>query len=371
MNPAIQAVDFAPVSSVRMTAGRDAGARVRIDTGASAMRETTRTGHGATVSGNAADIEAILGVLKAESEAFWNKDFEAYSRCWVNASYVRRTGWWSLGGVTWRVGWDEIARRTREQFANFPGRNATPQTMRRENMTIRAGKDMAWVSYEQHAGEQGEPEMDMPGLSRETKILEKHDGEWKLAYICYLHRSTHHVSAAMLQVDGERLVSWKNAAATAELERGCGLAIRVGRLRANDRAADQRLAAALAWAAGLDRGLEAQRGSVPIVIEGGRGEPANVCWVIADSGVILVAINDREQAGARLERAALIYGMSKAQVALASEIIAGLDLRDAAAKLGVSINTARTQLQRIFDKTGVRSQAALVRALLSVTVPDG
>ncbi|CDZ40640.1 Hypothetical protein NGAL_HAMBI1146_39810 [Neorhizobium galegae bv. officinalis] len=30
----------------------------------------------------------------------------------------------------------------------------------------------------------------------------------------------------------------------------------------------------------------------------------------------------------------------------------------------------RTQLQRIFDKTGVRSQAALVRSLLSVEAPN-
>lgn len=38
--------------------------------------------------------------------------------------------------------------------------------------------------------------------------------------------------------------------------------------------------------------------------------------------------------------------------------------------LAVSVNTLRTQLQRIFDKTGVRSQAALVRSLLSVEAPN-
>lgn len=320
-------------------------------------------------TGRAEDIEAILEVLRKESEAFWNKDIEAYKRCWVNAPYVRRTGWWSLGGVTWRVGWDEIERRTREQFAAFPDKNATPETMRRENVVIRAGRDMAWVSYDQHAAQQGEAVMDMPGLSRETKILEKHDGEWKLVYLNYLHRTTHQVFAALLQVDGNRRVIWKNQAADAELASGCGLVLRAGTLRAIDRSADQRLAATVDWAAKLDEGLEARRDSVPIVLGGGHGEPANVCWVIADSGVILVAINDSAAANDRLKRASLIYGISTSQAALASEIIAGRDLREASENLGISINTARTQLQRMFDKTGVRSQAALVRALLSVAAP--
>src|SRR5262245_58739978 len=37
--------------------------------------------------------------------------------------------------------------------------------------------------------------------------------------------------------------------------------------------------------------------------------------------------------------------------------------------LGVSVTTARTQLQRMFEKTGARSQPALVRALLSFPSP--
>jgi D-xylose transport system permease protein len=39
---------------------------------------------------------------------------------------------------------------------------------------------------------------------------------------------------------------------------------------------------------------------------------------------------------------------------------------DAARREEVSLGTAKTQLQRIYDKVGVRSQPALVRALLEV-----
>jgi DNA-binding CsgD family transcriptional regulator len=71
----------------------------------------------------------------------------------------------------------------------------------------------------------------------------------------------------------------------------------------------------------------------------------------------------------RLETAAVVYGLSPSQVRLAEQIIGGQSLGDAAERLKVSVATTRTQLQRMFDKTGVRSQPALVRALLSVAAP--
>lgn len=51
-------------------------------------------------------------------------------------------------------------------------------------------------------------------------------------------------------------------------------------------------------------------------------------------------------------------------------MVDGHDLMDAAELLAVCINTVRTQLQRIFDKTGGHSQAALMRTLLSTDPPN-
>ena len=315
------------------------------------------------------DTRAIMKLLADESAAFWNKDFDAWARCWVHAPYVRRMGWWSLGGVTYRRGWDEVSTRARQQFVENPNTNPTAAELRRDDMNLRIGADMAWVTYDQYAPDTGEAVFDMPGLSRETKILEKHDGEWKLVYVGYLHRTAHQVASAVIQVDGDGKVAWKNAAADSLLREGCGLAVHGGRLRALDRAGDKRLQPAFRWAANLDVGLDTRRGTLPIVIEGGRGVPAVVCWIIADSGMIFVSINDEQLAGERLEAAAVIYGISGSQGRLAELIVAGLDLRQAAERLRFSVNTARTHLQRMFEKTGVRSQPALVRALLSVGAP--
>jgi DNA-binding CsgD family transcriptional regulator len=323
----------------------------------------------AMLDGGESDRQAILRLIEDETAAFWNKDWEAFEKCWVHEPYLRRVGWWSLGGVTYREGWEEFARLVQARFRDNPEPNRSAVEVRRENFNLRVGADMAWVTYDQYAPDTGEAEMDMPGLSRETRFLEKHDGAWRFAYSCYLFRSVHQETAPLLQVDKSGVVVWRNAGAARELARGCGLELRAGRLRATRRDDDARLQGALRWAASLAEDLESRRGVVPIVMQADADAVADVCWVTADSGLVFVAINDAALAGERLEAAALAYGLSAAQMRLAERIVAGEELPAAARTLGVSVNTVRTQLQRIFDKIGVRSQPALVRVLLSIASP--
>jgi hypothetical protein len=51
---------------------------------------------------------------------------------------------------------------------------------------MRIHGDVAWVTFDQHGADTGEARFDMPGVSHETRILERHDGAWKLAYVGYL-----------------------------------------------------------------------------------------------------------------------------------------------------------------------------------------
>jgi DNA-binding CsgD family transcriptional regulator len=315
------------------------------------------------------DRRAILKVIEDEADAFWRKDFEAWARCWVQAPYIRRCGWWTLGGVTQREGWDKIGGRVKEMMDQLPEPNRSATEVRRDNINLRIGHDMAWLTFDQYAPATGESDMDMPGLCRETRVLEKHDGQWKIAYHCYLHRSLDHGDSALIRVNPQSAVEWINDAARKALASGCGLALWAGHLRATTRAGDQRLQSAILWAASLDQGIESRRGALPVVLDGGAGEPADVCWILADSGLIHVSINDERLAEERLQTAAVIYGLSPSQVLLAGHIVTGQTLRDAAERLSVSVATVRTQLERIFNKTGVRSQPALVRTLLSVAAP--
>lgn len=57
------------------------------------------------------------------------------------------------------------------------------------------------------------------------------------------------------------------------------------------------------------------------------------------------------------------FGLTEAEVRLARKLREGRSLQDAAADLGVAVNTVRNQLRAIFDKMGLQRQSELVRAL--------
>jgi DNA-binding CsgD family transcriptional regulator len=59
-----------------------------------------------------------------------------------------------------------------------------------------------------------------------------------------------------------------------------------------------------------------------------------------------------------------LFGLTRAEAALATQLSRGLQLQDAADALNISPHTARTQLKAIFAKTGVSRQAELVRLLV-------
>lgn len=129
---------------------------------------------------------AIMKVITAESAAFWNKDFEKFAACWVHGPHIRTMGWWEAGGVTVVEGWEERAKRTKRHMEASPEPNPTATNVIRKNMNIRIFKDVAWLTFDQYGEDTGDPNMDMPGLSRETRILEKQNGEWKIAYVGWL-----------------------------------------------------------------------------------------------------------------------------------------------------------------------------------------
>ncbi len=62
-----------------------------------------------------------------------------------------------------------------------------------------------------------------------------------------------------------------------------------------------------------------------------------------------------------------LFGLTAAERSLAMALVHGASLKDFAAMRGVSINTARSQLAQLRIKTGVRTQAQIVRRILLET----
>lgn len=316
------------------------------------------------------DERELIALIHATRIAIWTHNFTAWSECFVHAPYTTRLGSWSGGGIFIRRGWDDIAQRAKRHVdGELPYNTANAYDIEVLNLDLRIGEDMAWAVYDQQYPGFNDPGHVGPGLTREIRVFEKHQGRWKIALLGYLDTNSGAAGLALIHIDRGGQVLWLSEAAKALLADDDDLVIRNGRLRVRDSRTDKRLQAAIHWAAGLDDGLVSRRGALPVVQEAAEGLPTRVWWVTVQSGIILVSLDGQQIAEDRLDMAAVVYGLSPTQKRLARLVAEGKSLPEIAEALGVTASTARTHLQRIFDKTGIHNQPALVRALLSVTAP--
>ena len=61
----------------------------------------------------------------------------------------------------------------------------------------------------------------------------------------------------------------------------------------------------------------------------------------------------------------LLFGLTPAEAGLVLAVASAHSLEEAARHAGISLNTAKTQLQSAFEKTGTGRQAELVKLIFS------
>jgi len=180
-----------------------------------------------------------------------------------------------------------------------------------------------------------------------------------------------HINRGALVVDQSGVVRSANAVADRILALEDGLYLNDGRLNCSDRqdsGALQRMMAAC-----MRGGVEASGSAMTVSRSEGHSPLSLLCvplphspqWPGMDQRTIIIFLTDPD---ARLElqseRLRDRFGLTPAEAALAWGITKSGGRKAAAASRGVSVATVRTQLSSIFDKTGVRRQAELVRLLL-------
>jgi DNA-binding CsgD family transcriptional regulator len=177
-----------------------------------------------------------------------------------------------------------------------------------------------------------------------------------------------------ISVDGAGQVVFANATSLEMLKTHPILTISAGRLRAHRRDWDVALQKEIARAGRYHGFFELNRLSdetggtlqYPVVLGNTSDGGVAVVLVLIRDCVTYLCIDVDKIIEDRLAVAQAVFGISDGQMRIASRIAAGEGLKQAAKALGISVNTARTHITRIFEKTGVKSQTALVRLLLSV-----
>ena len=317
------------------------------------------------------DKAAILAVLDAENAAFMRRDLDAWATHWVHSPQSRFMISHALQGSRVLEGWEAISA-----FFGLGIREITETydetRVHLERMNVVVSGDMAWATYDQVGDGTGD-NFYLVGTYHQLQIFQRIAGQWKISCIVVIQRATDHEICPLIEVASDKRVLWTNNAADEQIANHPALIITGGRLRARNRSREARLQEAVSWASQLSQGslpaTPASRIARAVVLGEDDTAAPFFCWVLVEDGKILVSFNDEQLLKRRIAVAQGIYGLTPAQAQLATLVAEGHDLSAAAGKLGVSVNTVRTQVQRMFDKTGAHSQSALVGLLLSAEAP--
>jgi DNA-binding CsgD family transcriptional regulator len=212
----------------------------------------------------------------------------------------------------------------------------------------------------------------LPHLSRAAQVhnvlgtadLRRHLGDWMLKTL----------SVSAIAVDRQCRVVFANDAAQELLQASEGLRIKQGRLTTYD----PRQAEAL-WQAVCRPAVIAGAGAMPpgdvLLVRRAKGQPLSVlvaplqrdncAYSSVDAWAIIFAHNPASQRFPATEALAKLYRLSPAQARLLEALLQGERIGEYANRLGISTNTANTQLKQIFAKTGTNRQSDLMRQISS------
>lgn len=114
----------------------------------------------------------ILEVLNNETKAAFNRDYQSWKEKWVHEKYVTKTYMnFADDTMTETLGWDEINNFVKTYIEEHPEPAPIPTLI--DKIDVRLYGNGAWVAYEQNDAERG--------LKRETRLMEKVKGQWKIA----------------------------------------------------------------------------------------------------------------------------------------------------------------------------------------------
>jgi len=181
----------------------------------------------------------------------------------------------------------------------------------------------------------------------------------------------HQTRTPILLLNAEGAVTWMNPLAEAILGARDGLAVHRQRLYATDLAADARLTRAVGDAA---QGTESmvtmlrRRTSSPLIL---RLSPLWRTQTRANAQILAHISEPRSRVWFDPDEAADVFSLTLAEAKVACAICAGArSLADVGRSLQITVNTVKTLLQRVYDKTSVRSQSELTILLSSALQPS-
>ena len=251
-------------------------------------------------------------------------------------------------------------------------------------LVLKSGKRVAWFSVARSDVQSRFTESDLrqmellsPHICRALLISDALDLQSIMA--TRLAETVDHLSTGVVLTEERGRIAYMNGSAESILKNGNALKSKDGRLVAARPHARDALSRALEESSAGRAPLTSGQHAIPLPDEEGSGLIANVLplqWrdgrnpLAALPGAAAVIIQDpAEGAPAPMEAIGLLYGLTAAERNVLEQVAASHTPQETADRLGVSVNTVKTHLQKIFSKTNTARQADLVSLVARSTAP--
>ena len=115
---------------------------------------------------------AILETLNKETEAAFQRNYDDWQDKWVHDPNITKTYIdFTDSSFTESVGWAEISAFVKTFIEEHPEPEPLPKLV--DDINVRLYGNGAWVTFHQHDS--------LRGQKRETRLMEKVNGHWKIA----------------------------------------------------------------------------------------------------------------------------------------------------------------------------------------------
>jgi DNA-binding CsgD family transcriptional regulator len=94
--------------------------------------------------------------------------------------------------------------------------------------------------------------------------------------------------------------------------------------------------------------------------------PRAGAFPFSQRAALVFCVDPSAQPVSELKALKKAFGLTNAEFLLAGQLAEGINLEEAAGRLGITRNTAKTQLQSVYSKTGARRQAELIKLLYTM-----
>lgn len=116
--------------------------------------------------------QAIIKTLNDETKAAFQRDYESWKDKWVHDSDITKIYInFADSSFSESLGWEEINGFVKNYFEAHPDPEPVPAPL--DDINVRLYENGAWVTYNQYDS--------IRGVKRETRLMEKVEGEWKIA----------------------------------------------------------------------------------------------------------------------------------------------------------------------------------------------